>query len=385
MASDTAQRVPMRRRLTIRARLTLSYAGLITGSGTVLIGLVYLYMRFVPSYHIVESGGGDATSGTALDPALEGGSVSITSAEDFLDNLLVGAGFALVVLAVLGGLAGWIVAGRIIRPLSEIGTAAGRAAEGSLGHRVALDGPRDEIRDLADTFDRMLDSLERSFAAQRRFTANASHELQSPLATTRTMIDVALAEPDADADALRRLAERIREVNEGNIETVDALLDLAVADGAPKDLTPVDLTEITHRVAHELADEAGRAGIRIDGPVGEAVGSGSPVLLRQAVSNLVRNGIRHNRAGGWVRLDLATPPGLARLTVTNTGDPISPVDVEMLLETFSRGSGRTVTRGRGHGLGLALVDAAVRASGGTLRLSARPTGGLIATLELTRE
>ena len=370
---------PARRLLTIRARLTLSYAGLITASGAALTALVYLYMTFVPSYRVVDDAG--EPIGSTLQPT-QRGSVSLATAEDFLANLLAGAGFALTLLAVLGGVVGWIVAGRIIRPLAEIGAAARRAADGSLGHRVTLDGPRDEIRDLADTFDGMLDSLESSFAAQRRFTANASHELQSPLATTRTMIEVALADPATDAAELRRLVERIRVVNEGSIETIGALLDLAMAERGVGEVAAVDLGEVARRVADDLASEARRAGVRVEEPVGAATASAIPVLVRQAVSNLLRNAIRHNRAGGWVRVELTTPPGLARLTMTNSGAELSAEEIEVLREPFSRGSGRALTRGAGHGLGLALVDAAVGASGGSLVLSPNPGGGLVAVVEL---
>ena len=151
-------------------------------------------------------------------------------------------------LAALGGTVGWLVAGRIIRPLAAINAAATRAATGALDHRVGLDGPRDEIRDLSQTFDRMLASLERSFATHRRFAVNASHELRTPLATTQTMIDVTLADPDAGAEELRALAARVREVNRSNIETVDALLDLAAADTDGLAREPLDLADITDSV-----------------------------------------------------------------------------------------------------------------------------------------
>jgi two-component system sensor histidine kinase VanS len=382
----TTARVPrtgVRRRLTIHARLTLSYAGLITGSGAVLIALVYLYMRFVPSYQIV----GAVDPATSADLAVGGaaqprGGVAITSADDFLDNLLVASGAALLVLALIGAVVGWVVARRIIKPLSEIGAAARRAAAGSLDHRVGLDGPRDEIRDLADTFDQMLASLERSFAAQRRFAANASHELQTPLATTKTMIDVTLSDPDADSADLRGLVTRIQEVNQGSIETVDALLDLATAEHATVDCEPVDLAALAGTVVRELSDEARVAGVRIEGPTGEADALGSAVLIRQAVSNLVRNAIRHNQAGGHASVHVSSSPERARITISNGGPIVTADDIGVLIEPFGRARGRALTRGNGHGLGLAIASAAVEANRGVLTLTPHPDGGLTATVEL---
>jgi two-component system sensor histidine kinase VanS len=378
-----APRTGVRRRLTIHARLTLSYAGLITGCGAVLITLVYLYMRFVPNYQVV--GAGDTA--TSDDLAVSGvtqprGGVSITSADDFLDNLLVASGVALLVLALIGGVVGWVVARRIIKPLSEIGVAARRAAAGSLDHRVGLDGPRDEIRDLADTFDQMLESLERSFAAQRRFAANASHELQTPLATTKTMIDVTLSDPDADSADLRGLVTRIQEVNQGSIETVDALLDLATAEHATVDCEPVDLAALARTVIRAMSDEARVAGVTIEGPAGEADALGSAVLIRQAVSNLVRNAIRHNHAGGHASVHVSSSPERARMTISNGGPIVAADDIGLFTEPFGRARGRSLTRGSGHGLGLAIAAAAVEANSGALTLTPHPDGGLTATVEL---
>lgn len=383
MTTARAPRTGLRRRLTIHARLTLSYAGLITGCGAVLIALVYLYMRFVPNYQVV----GSVDPATSDDLVSSGvtqprGGVSITSADDFLDNLLVASGVALLVLALIGGVVGWIVARRIIKPLSEIGVAARRAAAGSLDHRVGLDGPRDEIRDLADTFDQMLASLQRSFAAQRRFAANASHELQTPLATTKTMIDVTLSDPDADSADLRGLITRIQEVNQGSIETVDALLDLATAEHATVDCEPVDLAALARTVIREVSDEARVAGVRIEGPVGEADALGSAVLIRQAVSNLVRNAIRHNHAGGHASVQVSSSPDRARMTISNGGPMVTADDIGLLTEPFGRARGRSLTRGHGHGLGLAIAAAAIEANGGALILTPHPDGGLTATVEL---
>jgi two-component system sensor histidine kinase VanS len=375
------------RRLTIRARLTLSYAGLITGCGAVLIAIVYLYMRYVPSYQIAPArklGTDLFPPATPVEAAGPTQPIEITTVEDFLDNLLIASVVALVLLAVLGGTVGWILAGRIIKPLGVISAAANRASTGTLDHRIGLDGPDDEIHSLAHTFDRMLASLERSFAAHRRFAANASHELRTPLATTKTMIDVALADPDADRAELRRLAERIGEVNRASVETVDALLDLADADSGTAARVPVDLTAIAHDVVAQLADEAVAADVDLTATGPPCVALGDPVLLRQAVTNLVRNAIRHNVPAGQATVRVATDHDRACVTVTNTGPQVPRESLDALTEPFVRGAGRSLTRGSGHGLGLAIVSAVATAHGGTLALHPDADGGLTVHLDLPR-
>lgn len=371
-----------RRRLTIRMRLTLSYAGLITGSGAVLITLVYLYMRFVPSYQILPDQGAPRPEDSSFGPAQPTDAIAIASADDFLDNLLIASGVALIVMALLGGIVGWLVAGRIVRPLGEIGDAARRATEGSLDHRVGLSGPPDEIQNLADTFDQMLASLERSFTAQRRFTANASHELQSPLATTKTMIDVALSGPRPDVDELRTLVTRLGEVNQSSIETVNALLDLATAEHATVLPEAIDLRALVYEVVADLREEAASAGIDITESDGQAVARGDRVLVRQAVSNLVRNAIHHNYEGGQVSIALSSTQEHAFLSISNSGVVLSPADTYMLTEPFTRGAGRSVTRGSGHGLGLAIARAAVEAHDGVLALTPNADGGLVVRVAL---
>ncbi|MBK1783856.1 sensor histidine kinase [Prauserella cavernicola] len=376
------------RRLPIRVRLALSYAGMVTGSVAVFIAIVYLFMRFVPSFKIAEVLGGptpldEATThyGRTEPPAT---SIAIESADDFLENFLTVSAIALITLALLGAVVGWIVAGRIIKPLSAINVAATRAATGDLDHRVGLDGPRDEVRDLADTFDRMLGSLERSFAIHRRFAANASHELRTPLATTQTMIDVALDDPDTDLTEFRALAGRVREMNRSNIETVGALLDLADADRGARLREPADLARISRAVVGDHEAEAAAAGVAVRAPEGHAVAFGDPVLIRQALSNLVRNAVRHNHAGGHALVRLSATEEVARVTVVNTGPPVAQESVESLVEPFVRGSGRVRTPGSGHGLGLAIVAAVASAHEGALSLSPNSDGGLTVDLDMPR-
>jgi two-component system sensor histidine kinase VanS len=377
---ETAHNDVRRRRLTLRTRLTLSYAGLITGSGAVLITLVYLYMRFVPTYRIVS----DAVLPEAAPSGASGQTdgIAIVKAEDFLNNLIVASTLALLIMTLIGASVGWFVARLIVKPLSDIGDAARRAAEGSLDHRVGLKGPPDEIQGLADTFDQMLASLEHSFAAQRRFTANASHELQSPLATIKTMIDVTRADPSSDLVDLRGLIDRISEVNQSNIETVDAMLDLATAEHATVLPVTVDLGALAQTVVTDLEDDAASFEVEIESPTGRAVAWGDPVLIRLATSNLMRNAIHHNHRGGRASIVVDMSQGRARLTVSNSGPRSASADLAILAEPFTRGAGRTLTRGKGHGLGLAIADAAVQANGGTLELTSNDYGGLTAVIDL---
>ena len=363
------------RRLTIRARLTLTYAGLVTGSGAVLIALVYLYMR---QLQVAVPEQAPSTDGVEEEVYLR-----ITLMSEFLNTMLVISLGALVLLALLSGAVGWVVAGRMLAPLSTMNEAAKQAASGDLSRRLSLTGPRDEIRDLADTYDHMLDSLETSLGTYRRFAANASHELRTPLATAQTMIDVTLADPAASAEQLRSLAERLRETNRANVETVDALLDLAEAQSGDLYREQVDLGEVVASALSQLVPEAGAREVDLpEPPDALVVVEGDPVLLRQAVSNLLRNAVRHNVAGGGIELALTRTGGRARLRVSNDGSLVPAERLESLREPFVRGSGRGRTRDAGHGLGLAIVSAVATAHNGVLELSANPSGGLTATLDL---
>ncbi|WP_426519053.1 sensor histidine kinase [Diaminobutyricibacter sp. McL0618] len=396
----------VRPRLTIRARLTLTYAGLVTGCGTVLIAVVYVFMRWVPRYAIVSSAptvsglvtpAPSATHGTPATAApaeqIAGGfdPLAVTSASDFLNVLLTISIIALVMLALLSALIGWIVAGRVLKPLKAINEAATIAATGSLDHRVGLQGPHDEIRDLSDTFDRMLGTLGDSFDAHRRFAANASHELRTPLATTQTMIDVTLADPDADAETLRTLAHRIHVINRANMRTVESLLDLADIGQRTLTYEPVDLAELVAEVTESFAPAADmrRITLRVH-PAFPAspdpIVTGDPVLLLQCIGNLLQNAIRHNHDGGTVDIHVRPKEATVQLSVANTGEPIPDDIVETLTEPFVRGAGRTTARGRDHGrgLGLAIVASVASALDGSLHLQANPDGGLTAQLQLPR-
>ena len=374
------ERLRRAQHLSIRARLTLTYAGMVTAAGVVLIALVYFYTRYV-------------TLSIAFDPPQQIPLIDATTPQaakvdtnlfDLLSSIMRSAVGALALLVVLSGTVGWILAGRMLQPLSSMNAAAKRAASGDLSQRLDLSGPRDEIHDLADTFDNMLASLERSFSVHRRFAANASHELRTPLATTQTMIDVALSDPQASAEDLRRVLTRVLETNRANRETIDALLDLADAQSGKLAHEDVDMEATVRDALGLIAPEVAEHHLHVSTHLLPARVPGDPVLLRQSVSNLLRNAARYNVDGGRITVGMARLDDGVRLTIRNEGPVVAAESVESLREPFVRGEGRGRTRGSGHGLGLAIVTAVATAHGGELRLSANPTGGLTAVLELPR-
>ncbi|MFS0912284.1 sensor histidine kinase [Microbacterium sp. 179-I 3D2 NHS] len=349
--------------MTARWKLTLSYAGVVIVTGAVLLATVGLFLlRYVPDGQIVAD-------------------LFVPNRSDLLRAFAPVATMALVVLIAVGLGGGWLLAGRMLAPLDRISDAARLAAQGSLSHRVTLDGPRDEFRDLADVFDSMLERLEAHVAEQQRFAANASHELRTPLATTQALLDVAAGDPDRDVDAL---VARLREVNTRAIELTEALLLLSRADGRSLPREVVDLSLIAEEAVEELLPLADRRGIRLEiGGVAAHV-VGSPALLQQLVANLVLNAIVHNRpSGGAVAVRTHALPAAAALVVENTGEMLSAPRVAAFTEPFQRGAERT--RGDDHagvGLGLAIAERITRAHGGTLVLTPRPEGGLNATVWL---
>lgn len=385
MTSDA----PTRRRLTFRARLTLAFTALVAIAGTLIVLVVTVFMRTVPRYETiaVEAVPGDdgvtwATPIPSDASPVDQAGITLRGAGEILNTSLVVSLIALGVIIAAGAFIAWQISGRMIRPLHEVNEAAQQAGRGAFHHRLNLPGPRDEVRELADTFDQMLERLDRSFSASQRFAANASHELQTPLATSQTMLEVALADPDADAGELRTVAERVLAMNRRSSETVSALLDLADIDERPIERHPVDLIPLLRSVLTEEAPAIEARHLTISGELPDkAVVKGDGVLLHQAVSNLVRNAARHNIDGGGMRLGIEAHGDTATLVIENTGTPLPEDVVASLVEPFVRGTGR-VSGDSGHGLGLAIVESITRAHDGELSLQARPDGGLIVRLVL---
>ncbi|WP_223693737.1 sensor histidine kinase [Leifsonia poae] len=390
-AGQDAVALRSRRHFTIRARLALTYAALLGGTGGLMLGVVYVFMRFVPTYDltsatmagVVSPAASAGTHSITLQKNLEGTSLSssapvVSSTNELLNLLLFVSIAAFVVLGLVGATIGWVVSGRVLKPLKAINAVAQLAAAGDLEQRVAATGPRDEIRDLSDTIDDMLARLERSFKEHQRFSANASHELRTPIATTQTLLDVALSDPDLDLPTLRTVAERVYATNKRNIETVESLLDLAEAGRAPECRDEIELDELVRSALAEEATAVAHSELTVTDGLSPVALRGNSALVRQAVRNLVQNAVRHNVEGGTIELSTATVPGGARFVVTNSGPTIGPAIVESLVEPFVRGYGRTTGPGvpRGHGLGLALVKSVADAHHGSLVVTGRPAGGL---------
>jgi two-component system sensor histidine kinase VanS len=379
-----------RPRMTIRARLTITYALMITTIGAVMLGIVYVFMRYIPSYQILAGPTSSSTSPIPTPTAGQGfakaaTTIAIRSEADVLNTLLIISVIVLVVLAAAGAIVGWIVAGRVLRPLRAINAAAQLAGSGSFDHRVGFTGPHDEVRELSDTFDEMLGKLDRSFQANRRFAANASHELRTPLATTQTVLEVALSDPTMDLSALRVTAERVYETNRRNIEAIDSLLSLAEIGSGTLRPAAGDLRQIVRETLVDVADEASALGIEIEEDLQPAPAVFDTSLIRRAVSNLLLNAIRHNDVGGTVVVSTrADTDGGVVLTVTNSGAPIDPAQLSSLTEPFVRGSGRVASQSTnaGHGLGLTIVQSAVDSHHGRLYLAARQDGGLYVKVSL---
>jgi signal transduction histidine kinase len=274
----------------------------------------------------------------------------------------------------LGIVVGWVVAGRVLAPLSDITRAARRVSDERLGERLELPGPRDELRELADTFDAMLDRLARAFDAQKEFIANASHELRSPLTVIRSQVEVALANPDTDPDELRATAETVLEATVRTEALLDGLMVLARSQRGLVTRDRVDLAEVARAAATGASREARDAhvGLRLDLRVAPAAGDRR--LLERVAANLIENGIRHNGPGGAVHVVTRPEDGRTVLRVVSDGDPVDVEQAERLLEPFQR-LDRAAGRG-GSGLGLSIVRSVAHAHGGDVRLAPRPRGGL---------
>ncbi|WP_101847687.1 sensor histidine kinase [Zhihengliuella sp. ISTPL4] len=348
--------------MSVRLKLTLSYAGIVVVSGLLLLGAVALYLlRYVPDVQI---------------PVVE---FFVPNRSDLIRAFVPVAAMVMVALLAIGLGGGWLLAGRMLAPLDRIGDAARLAAQGSLSHRIRMEGPSDEFRDLADVFDTMLEQLEAHVAEQQRFAANASHELRTPLAISQTLLDVARTDPDRDVEAL---IDRLREVNTRAIDLTEALLLLSRADQRTFPRTLVDLSLLAEESVEALLPLADRRGVAVEVSGVPATVLGSSALLPQLVTNLVANAIVHNRAdGGSVAVRTHSLPDAVALVVENTGAELHASQVATLVEPFQRGTERT--RGAEHagvGLGLAIVQRITQTHGGTLVLTPRTGGGLIVTV-----
>jgi two-component system sensor histidine kinase VanS len=362
--------------LSVRIKLTLSYAGFLVVAGFALFAVGFLLLRFVPEGAVYVVGGGAAPNRTNL-----------------LEVFIRYTWWAIGGLLVFGLVGGWLLAGVMLRPLDRITDVARRARDGQLAQRVGLPGPRNELTELADTFDAMLDRVQHTIDEERRFAANASHELRTPHSIIRTMVEVAQADPEGrDVDVV---LQRIGTTNDRAIALTEALLMLArVGRGSALETDSVDLAAVVAECVDDERADAEARGIRIDTALAPAVVTGNRALLAQLAANLVHNAVVHNSvgqdsavlnsAGGWVRVSVSASP--AALVVANSGAVLDRSVVATLTEPFVRAAGRTRSGdGRdGAGLGLAIVASITRAHGGSLDLTALPEGGLQARVTLPR-
>ncbi len=382
--ASTAARKPRRLRPTLRLRLTLLNGLLLIGVGALLVGAAWLSIRdaFTPSPSLRPGSQVVLADGRVLDADTYLQWVGDeTATEVLIDGLL-----ALVVVGGVGVVGAYLVAGRALRPLQQVTATARRLSTENLEERISYAGPDDEIRELADTFDEMMDRIAAAFDSQRRFVANASHELRTPLAVMRTEIDVTLADPDADIEELRRMAQVVRDASERANALVESLLLLArsqvqASHGLAR-RRPVDLAHVVPGAVSAVSEDVQRLTLCVETHLQPAVVNGDPGLLERLVGNLVENAVRHNHQQGWVRIATGQDNGYAWLQVSNTGPVIDEADVPGLFEPFRRG-GWERTGSRGAGLGLSIVRAVVDAHGGTVTAVPRPdSGGLDVTARL---
>jgi signal transduction histidine kinase len=360
-------------RPTVRLRLTLLYAGVFLLAGAALLTVSYILVR----NNIATEPVGDGSPADELRRAIQR-----EVADDALDHLRIKYAIALIAMTAFSVLLGWLVAGRALRGLQQITSAARSVSQDNLDQRIALEGPRDELKELADTFDAMLERLSSAFASQQRFVANASHELRTPLTVMRTELEVTLADPNATNAELRAMAETVHDTLDRTERLVQALLTLARSEGAVSRRDAVDLAVAARLALDHTAREAQSARLDVATDLHAAPVRGDRRLLERLVANLVENAVGHNRPGGRVSVSTSTRNGHSVVEVVNDGDTLDPATLPRLLEPFQR-----IDRGArsdGAGLGLSIVRSVAHAHGGTVALAACPSGGLRATVTLPR-
>ncbi|MEV5374966.1 two-component sensor histidine kinase [Streptosporangium nondiastaticum] len=378
-------------RPTIRIRLTLLYGGMFLMAGVLLLTIIYLLAADALTqgnqlpFRILNANVETSASCRSLPQG------SATNSDAFmnglrlcmehqraiaLDGLLKRSLLALLGLAVIAFAFGYAMAGRVLSPLGKMTRTARRVAATDLSRRIELGGPEDELKELSDTFDEMLDRLERAFTAQQRFVANASHELRTPLAINRTLLEVTLSDPGAPPE-LQQLGKTLLATNERSEQLVEGLLLLARSDNEIVDRKPVDLAEVASRALDQTRSEAQDKGVELRGTRQPAVVQGNGVLLERIALNLVQNAVRYNAPDGWVEVTTEAQPGQAVLVVENTGPVVPAYELDNIFEPFRRLRTERTGSDKGVGLGLSIVRSVARAHGGRITAEPREGGGLI--------
>ncbi|MER7519687.1 HAMP domain-containing sensor histidine kinase [Streptomyces sp. NPDC126499] len=383
-------------RPTIRIRLTLLYGGMFLIAGILLLAIIYLFtaqaLRDSTSelpFRVV-TGTVQPTSDWCQLPEKSTGEMlnnAVTmcmrhQSDLALDDLLRRSLFALLGLSIIAFAFGYAMAGRVLSPLGRITRTARQVAGSDLSRRIELDGPDDELKELADTFDEMLERLERAFSAQQRFVANASHELRTPLAINRTLLEVQLSDPEAPVE-LQQLGKTLLATNERSEQLVEGLLLLARSDNEIVERKSVDLAEVASRAMDQVHAEAEAKGVEFRGERAPAVVQGNGVLLERIALNLVQNAVRYNvPEGGWVEVTTTTGNGQAVLEVSNTGPVVPAYEIDNLFEPFRRLRQERTGSDKGVGLGLSIARSVARAHGGRIIAEPREGGGLVMRVTL---
>ncbi|SDK38911.1 hypothetical protein SAMN04487820_107156 [Actinopolyspora mzabensis] len=370
---------PARRGPGLRVRLTLLstvlvalVSGLLLWLGWLLVGDVVAAVPRMPPGSTVRVDGVPVSAGE-LAEALRARA---------RERVLLVGGVAFVAVVLAAAVSAWTVCGRVLRPLHSVTGTARRLSARSLGERIGLRGPRDEVAELAETFDGMLDRLQSAFESQHRFVANASHELRTPLSVIRTELDVTLSDPNADAAELRRMAGVVRDATAKSQRLVESLLLLARTEGAElPSREPVDLTELARGALRPLEEQTCASGLRTELSPAPAFAMGDPALLERVAGNLLENAVRYNAEGGWIDVVTAVSGEWTSLTVSSSGTEVSSERVDGLFEPFRRAGAERTAR-TGAGLGLSIVRAAASAHGGTVSACPVPGGGLSVTVWL---
>lgn len=362
----------------LRARVTLLATALVAAASVLLLWLAWIQAE-------VASTAPAAPAGTTI--IVDGQPVKAEKLADALRDharfqVLVAGSIAFVCVVLATALLAWTFTGRVLKPLRDVTGTARRLSAESLGERISLRGPRDEVAELADTFDAMLERLQATFNSQRQFVANASHELRTPLSVIRTELDVTLADPDADVEELRRMAGVVRSATLRAGQLVEALLLLARTDGVGIGVVePVDLATVVANAWQPIRGDAAAHSLSAAFQTPSAPAAGDPALLERVAGNLLENAVRHNVDGGWIDVRTGGEPGWVTLRVSSSGSEVDPARVEELFESFRRG-GVDRTAHSGTGLGLSIVRAVVRAHHGNVEAEAVPGGGLVVTVRL---
>jgi signal transduction histidine kinase len=386
-----------RLRRTARLRLTVLSGAAFLLCGAAVLGLTYLFdggtvhlagLKVAPSLsQVLRVPAADVHRAGRYDaiyaPVSAQQAKAAASVEDHgqaasdRQQLLAASAIALGVFAVAAVALGWLLAGRVLRPLSTITAAARRISASSLHERLALHGPDDELKELADTLDGLFARLEASFDAQRRFAANASHELRTPLTRERTLLQVTLADPAATTSTWQAVSRDLLASNTEQEHLIEALLTLASSEAVPSERVPVDLAAITGAALAVPRPAIGRLGLDVHADIQPAALDGDPSLIQQLAANLIDNAVRHNVPGGDIQVTTRTSPSGAVLSVTNSGQDIPAAEIDRLFEPFQRFGPRPARRDdNGHGLGLSIVRAIAAAHGATITAQPRPGGGL---------